>query len=292
MELKHIFAPPASFKGVRRLVLFFVVILVVVALVGLWDAHSRTVDVLSFTPPAGWETTQVTGGSMTMSHVDQAKDLSCQITVYTSRPSSGDLLADFFSEWTAIIGSPFPEAGELSEEKARIVGVALALPVLGRKSNVHLISYAAGAKIASIELVTPTLAAYESYRPKIEAFLASVIVNSSASGTPPIDAGQQAQEAQQEHAQASGTNANPTPQTERGERSALPSSQDDPVAEGNHSQRQELIPLHPAARGTPPASDEVVWIDEWKKLVRMSDLSGEWTTRIDTSRPFGRTPCS
>lgn len=179
---------------------------------------------------------------MRMSHVDQAKDLSCQITVYTSRLSSGDLLADFFSEWTAIIGSPFPEAGELSEEKARIVGVARAVPVSGPNNYVRLITYSAGAKMASIELVTPTLAAYESYRPTVDSFLASVSVNSAASGTPPIDAGQQAQEGQQEQAHASRTDTSPTPQTERAEGSALPSSQDDPGSDPAVAGAQYVAP--------------------------------------------------
>ena len=205
-----------------------IVVVLVIALFGLFNVgaaktHSRTVDVLSFTPPAGWETTQKPGpGPMTMSNVNKVKGIFCEITVYNSLQSGKNLTSDFFSEWTAIIGSPLPNAGDVSDEGTRVAGVALAVPVSGQNNHVRLITYRAGAKIASIVILTPNSKAYEVYRPEIDSFLASVTVNSVASGTPRIDSPERA------------------PET------------------------------------TLPASDKPVWVAEWKKSVRMSDLSGEW----------------
>ena len=232
-----------SFNGVSRFISFFVV---VVALVGCFSRAtasppSVTVDVLSFTPPAGWETEQKAGsGPMTMSDVNQAKDISCQITVYNGLQSSGDLATDFFSEWTAIIGSPLPAVGDVSDEGARIEGVALAAPVLGQNYYIRLITYSAGEKIATIVVLAPNLEVYEVCSPKIDSFLASVTVNSAAIGTQRINS------EQQEQTQANHTIGNPTHQSER------------------------------ASEGTLPALDNPMWVAEWNKSTRMSDLSGEW----------------
>jgi hypothetical protein len=248
------------------------------------------VDVLSFKPPAGWETTQkANSGPVTMRDVNQAKDISCQITVYNSLQSSGDLAADFFSEWTAVIGSPVPEKGFVSDEGTRIVGEASAVPVSGQNNYVRLITYSAGAKMASIVIVTPNVEAYEAHRPQIDSFLASVTVNSIASGTPSVVAEEQAQQRPQDQAQASRTNVNPTPQPERGEAPALQLSQEDAdVAEGILFARQfgAVKKRHLAARLTPSGSNKLVWVAEWNKSVRTSDLSGKWIC-IDHTTGYG-----
>lgn len=215
MEVKYVFAPLPLFKDVRRLAFLFIV--VIVALIpwlsfGGTSSDVKTVDVLSFTPPAGWETTQKADTEpMTMSDLNSEQNISCQITVCKSQQSSGDLATAFFSEWAAIIGSPLPEAGDVSHEGVRIVGAAQAVPLSGQNNYVRLITYSAGAKIASIVVITPTLAAYEVYRPKVEAFLASVTVNSDAVSTSKVNVGQQSQEKHQKQIQASRADTDPGP---------------------------------------------------------------------------------
>lgn len=261
-----------SFKGVRRLVLVFVVVVGLVGLVyGAEDIPSHTVDVLSFTPPAGpdWETTQKAGsGPMTMSYKGGYNE-GCQITVYNSLQSSGDLAADFFSQWKAIIGSAFPEAGYVRDEGASIVGGVSSGPILDPDLNksVELVTYSAGAKMASIVSVDTSLQS----RPDdlipigltgctrgIAEFSRSVIVNSPASGTPHLDAALAVLPALVGQAQASRTNANP----EDSAKAILPNG--------------GLKMSAAAIFGAPAASADLFWVEEWKKQVRMSDLSGEW----------------
>ena len=142
------------FNGVRRIVRLLVIVFVVVASsrsasVNGGTPPSRSVDVLSFTPPAGWQTTQKAGsGPVTMSDANPADGIWCSITVYNSLQSSGDLAADFLSEWTAIIGSVLPEKRNVLNEGARMDGTAPAVPISGETNYARLVTYRAGTAAA------------------------------------------------------------------------------------------------------------------------------------------------
>jgi hypothetical protein len=234
-----------SCRRVQRWALLFVVVLAVgCASPAHASASSRTVGVLSFIPPAGWATTQKDGsGPMTMRNGNEAKDISCEITVYNALASSGDLAADFLSEWAEIVGTDLSNVEDVSVQGTSIMGVAQTTLVSGRKIYVRLITYSAGAKMASIVVVTPNLEAYEFYLPKIDSFLAGVTVNAGATATLQMAPGQQLREQTQEL-----------------------TKKDTPT----------LTRPHSGAEDTSSVSTKSVWIDAWKKSVRMSDLSGTW----------------
>src|SRR5437870_2684890 len=65
-------------------------------------AASRTVDRVSYTPPAGW-TLAAGSDHETWTEIDQAKRRYCQIGVYSNRAGSGDLQAEFAVEWRNLV---------------------------------------------------------------------------------------------------------------------------------------------------------------------------------------------
>jgi hypothetical protein len=262
--------PPSDMHRSHHAIELFLLLVVVVAAAGCSSSDqasppARTLDVLSFTPPAGgWETTQKAGsGPITMRNTNKANDLSCLITVHTALQSSGNLAEDFFSEWTEIVGRDLPEEGDVSDQSTRISGVAQTTSVSGQREQVRLITYSAGAKIASIVVVTPSVAAYESYCPNIESFLASVVVNTEVAGTP--------RSSDQKQGQRESTPAENVA-VKAAATGTLPDT--DAMRIG-----AELRSATRPVQSVPANPNELIRVDAWNTSIRMSDLSGKWISQ-------------
>lgn len=67
-------------------------------------AQTETLDIATFTPPAGWKKQAKEGVAM---YVDSTPKGYCLIAVYQSKKSSGNVEADFQSEWKELVVKPF-----------------------------------------------------------------------------------------------------------------------------------------------------------------------------------------
>jgi hypothetical protein len=80
-------------------------------------AQTETLDIATFTPPAGWNKQAKEGVAI---YVDSTPKGYCLISVYQSKKSSGNPEADFQSEWRELIVKPFrvtnPPAVQPAEE--------------------------------------------------------------------------------------------------------------------------------------------------------------------------------
>jgi len=69
-------------------------------------AQTETFDIMTYTPPKGWKK-EIKTSVVNYTILDSAKNAYCIIGVYASRPSSGDAVADFTSEWSDLVVKPF-----------------------------------------------------------------------------------------------------------------------------------------------------------------------------------------
>ena len=67
---------------------------------------SRTFDLATFTPPAGWSE-QVSEGVAGYSYVNKERTRYCQLILYKSVASTGDARADFDKDWRDVIAAKY-----------------------------------------------------------------------------------------------------------------------------------------------------------------------------------------
>lgn len=81
-------------------------------------AQTETFDLTTFTPPKGW-TKEVKENFISFTKTDDAKKTWCQIGIYRSIISKGNIEADFESEWQLLIAGPYKvtEAAQVHEEQ-------------------------------------------------------------------------------------------------------------------------------------------------------------------------------
>jgi len=68
--------------------------------------QSDTLDIIRFTPPAGWTKTNK-DGAVVFSDVNKTTGAFCVLTVYASTASAGDSAKDFVSKWGELVVKPF-----------------------------------------------------------------------------------------------------------------------------------------------------------------------------------------
>src|SRR5688572_16001825 len=84
----------------RRLAL---VVAIGVALAG--PASGETIDLATFTPPAGW-TREARPEGVVYSMLDRVANAYGMVAVFSSVPSTGDAERDFALAWKALVGDP------------------------------------------------------------------------------------------------------------------------------------------------------------------------------------------
>ena len=151
-------------------------------------AQTETLDIATFTPPAGWKKQAKEGAAL---YADSTPKGYCLIAVYQSKKSSGNLEADFQSEWQELIVKPFRvttqpavQPGEESDGWKILAGTATfeneGVPTVALLTT----SSGYGRTVSIVVLLSN-----QEYMPAIEAFLNSVkftrpAVNNSRISTP------------------------------------------------------------------------------------------------------------
>jgi len=80
----------------------------------------ETFDVVTYTPPAGWEKEDLQGQALAFTRKDERSGTWARIALYKSVKGSGNLQSDFASEWNLLAAKPY-NAGQPSGTEERVV---------------------------------------------------------------------------------------------------------------------------------------------------------------------------
>ncbi len=138
-------------------------------------AQQETYDVLTYTPPKGWKK-DVKENVIVYSVIDNAKKIWCQVGIYKSTTSKGNLDADFVSEWDELVNKPYhvPKAEQVGTSNDingwKVKGGSGIFDNHGSNAMVILTTMSGFDRAVSIVSQTNS----ESYVPAIQALVGSV----------------------------------------------------------------------------------------------------------------------
>lgn len=146
------------------------------------SASVRTLDLVTFTAPAGW-TVEERGGGIGKHVVLTRSSTSsyCMIVIYSSTPAVGDLAASFAAEWKSVVletidavPAPMPAISTVGETRVAVGG---ATSTTGGQPVVSLLVLLdAGSRVVSMLVLSPTIAAFDAYKAEVDATLAGLVV--------------------------------------------------------------------------------------------------------------------
>ena len=153
-------------------------------------APARAFDIVNFAPPDGFAVDDKSADHLSLT--DTAPGRFGVIAVYTGRPASGDLAADFKTQWHDAVehmmqpdATPDPVRGTMPGGLGLEVGSATA-KMDGKDVYARLFVIDGGAKVAAVLVVTPGADIYDRYENAINAMLASMTVTKTVvPATPP-----------------------------------------------------------------------------------------------------------
>lgn len=151
-------------------------------------ATPRTFDVVTFAPPDGFQIDDKSADHVSMT--DTAPGRFGVIAVYAGRPATGDLLADFKTQWKEAVehmmqpdATPEPTRGTMPGGGAVLAGSSTA-KMDGKDVYARLFVIDGGAKVVSILVVTPGQDIYVRYEDVVNAMLAGTTVTKTVVPTP------------------------------------------------------------------------------------------------------------
>ena len=151
-------------------------------------AQKETFDLATYTIPTGWKKTSTTKNVVSYLVTNNQKGTYCQIGVYASTTSKGNLQADFESEWQELIVKTYKPTTKPtltpagSENGWDTQGGAAPFEFNGAQSVAMLITGTSSGRCMSIVILTNA----EAYQGEIENFLASVDLQKIETTSPPV----------------------------------------------------------------------------------------------------------
>ena len=139
-------------------------------------AQKETFDLATYTAPTGWKKTSNTNNVVSYAVTDNQKGTYCQIGVYASTASKGNLQADFESEWQELVVKTYKPTAKpelipaASENGWDALSGAAPFEFSGAQSAAMLITATSNGRCMSIVILTNT----SDYQTEIEKFLESV----------------------------------------------------------------------------------------------------------------------
>jgi len=138
--------------------------------------QSETLDIVTYTPPAGWSKT-VKDGAVVYSDVNKTTNAFCLLTVYASAASAGSPQKDFTNEWNQFVVQPF-KAGANPKSQTQnaedgwqaTVGVAQIQLEGGINAAAILTVFSGFGQAASILIISNS----DSYTAQVDAFVEGI----------------------------------------------------------------------------------------------------------------------
>ncbi len=148
----------------------------------------ETYDLITYTVPVGWKKNDTNKNVMSYSITNNATGTYCQIGIYRSTTSKGNLKADFDSEWQSIIEDFYKPTAKpelvpaASENGWDAQGGIAPFTFNGAQSVAMLITMSGYGRCASIVILSNT----ENYQSQIDKFLESVSMKKLETITNPV----------------------------------------------------------------------------------------------------------
>ncbi len=157
-----------------------------IAMLLLLVAGTRSVDVVTFSPPAGWNVEEKTGSAGTFVVMNRIFGSSwCQAALYRGTPASGDLAASFAAEWTAValqsidpVAAPAPVTRKVGNTTAAVGSASSTTG--GQPAFAKLIVLDGGASVASLLVMSSSKQAMKTCDADMEPMLAGLVVQRTA----------------------------------------------------------------------------------------------------------------
>ncbi len=150
--------------------------------------QNETFDLATYTTPKGWKKTSNTNDVISYAITNNQTGTYCQIGIYRSTGSKGNLQADFDSEWQELIVKTYKPTAipklvpSASENGWDAQGGAAPFEFSGAQSVAMLVTMSGYGKCMSIVILTNT----EDYQTEIEKFLESVDLKKLEATTQPV----------------------------------------------------------------------------------------------------------
>lgn len=138
--------------------------------------QKETFDLATYTVPNGWKKTSNTTNVVGYAITNNQKGAYCQIGIYASTASKGNLQADFESEWQELVVKPYkpttkPELTPSASENGWDAQIGAApFEFSGAQAVAMLVTATSNGRCISILIMTNT----DAYQAEIERFLGSV----------------------------------------------------------------------------------------------------------------------
>ncbi len=165
---------------------FIIVLLISVLSSTCLFAQKETLDLATYTVPTGWKKTNNTANVVSYAITNNQKGTYCQIGIYASTTSKGNLQADFESEWQDLIVKTYkpttkPELQSAVSENGWDVQSGVApFEFSGGQSAAMLVTASSHGRCMSIVILTNT----EDYQSEIKNFLESVDLKKVEASSP------------------------------------------------------------------------------------------------------------
>jgi hypothetical protein len=150
--------------------------------------QKETFDIATYTPPPGWNKIASSASAIAYSVTDNRAGTYCQIAIYASTNSKGNLRADFESEWQELVVKPYKPSSapqltpaESSDGWDAQAGAA-PFEFNGAQSAVMIVTTSGYGWCMSIVIVTNT----SSYQAEVEKFLEGVDLIKPGSNSQPV----------------------------------------------------------------------------------------------------------
>lgn len=152
--------------------------------------QTQTLDIASFTPPAGWTASQAQD-HIVFTYIDQAAGHYVMLAVYDSTARSGDGERDFASEWKNVVVKSFSEvgvprsAGNHTQSGLEFREGSAGVSKNGAGSYVRLMVFPADKRMFSVLAVASNQGVFEGKLSVVRSFLDSVKISAHPPASSP-----------------------------------------------------------------------------------------------------------
>ena len=143
---------------------------------------ARVLDLVTFTPPPGWNVEEKGAGLTQQVVMSRATTtIYCMVSVCASTPASGDLEASFAAEWRSVAlqtidAVPTPKTERRTIGDANALAGAAVSTIQRQSVRAELLVLDAGANVVSIFVLTPTAAAFDTFKAEVQTMFAGIKV--------------------------------------------------------------------------------------------------------------------